>query len=208
MSKTILYSALWGGAYPFINFFPDFEERVAPDYTEVTEPGVLVVWGGGDIWPGLYNHRSIDPYNEHPTKRDKLEWGLIQFFKEKGWPMIGVCRGAQMMCAAAGGSLYQHVNNHSGQHNIITREGDTIRVNSIHHQMMNPENTEHEMIAWSENIRSDVHMTQDGDVPVTIEPEFIYFNKLRASAIQWHPEMMAIDCPANKYIKTHLEQVL
>lgn len=199
-----LASALYDGHYPFNQWkmFTDFTTVVNPD--ELTGVDALVVWGGEDISPSLYNQsvRRETGAGPVPSRRDTLEWNLMKSAVERGIPIIGVCRGAQMLCALAGGTLYQHVNNHAGSsHDAECDDGSIIKVSSLHHQMMNPTNTEHELVAWSTEVRSNVHLDDTGDVPTLIEPEYIYFPKVKGHAIQWHPEFQGLDAGANVWLR-------
>jgi gamma-glutamyl-gamma-aminobutyrate hydrolase PuuD len=169
---------------------------------------ILVVWGGGDIHPSLYDKgrsRFSGAY-ELPSKRDITEWDLMQRAKELDVPIIGVCRGAQMLCALAGGFLIQHVQNHGGRHMVVTNDNQSFAVNSIHHQMLYPFNIEHEMVAWCPTNLSDVHYDVDTDIPMPVEPEFVYFPQIKGFAIQWHPEMLAIEAAANQYVINFINQ--
>ncbi len=116
-----------------------------------------------------------------------------------------------MLCALAGGYLMQHINNHAGAHHMVrTNTGEEYQTNSIHHQMMVPANTKHEVLAAipSDALRSDVYWDENRQVDHNQEPEFIYFNDVKGFAIQWHPEMMYPDCQATQHIKTVLEEKL
>jgi GMP synthase-like glutamine amidotransferase len=108
-------------------------------------------------------------------------------------PMIGVCRGAQMMCAFAGGFLIQDTNKHNrGDHLMLTTEGEIINTTSAHHQMMYPYNVDHELLAWSHKTRGDWHDGASKRGPDLLqgkeEPEVVYFPDIRGLAIQGHPE--------------------
>ena len=206
MNKVdVIYSACYGGdAYPFGDMGNEVIAVRNPT-TEMTNPNaILVVWGGADINPKLYNHaqsRTTSP----STTRDTVEWGCIQRAIELGIPMIGVCRGAQMMCAAAGGFLIQDVSGHHGQHTVTTYGGAILNVNSIHHQMLaGLEKVDHELLAWSTVKRSRSYIWKD-DQPYTPpvgfkEPELVYFPRIKAMAVQWHPEMMSESSPATTFI--------
>ena len=206
-----LVSAYYFDMYPFdqINVFKDFIDTNEPADLKVGD--VLLVWGGADIHPSLYNKgRSSKSWaGPEVSYRDQVEWNLMQRAKELGLPIIGVCRGAQMLCALAGGILAQHVDNHSGYHRVQTHDGHIIQVNSIHHQMMVPDGTNHELVAWMPEPRSKVYLDEDdSNIPVKVEPEFIYFNDVKGFAIQWHPEMMELDTPANRYVLDYIEKGL
>ena len=182
-----------------------FDKIVAtnnPD--ELTKDDCIVVWGGADISPALYKRERshLCWADDVPSIRDQIEWNMMQKAIELGIPIIGVCRGAQMLCAAAGGYLMQHINNHGGHHEVETYEGDLITTNSIHHQMMVPTGTNHEVLAKipDAKLRSDVYWDGNKKVDHDQEPEFIYFNDVKGFAIQWHPEMMSPNSAATKFV--------
>lgn len=155
----------------------------------------VVFWGGTDIAPELYGqqpHRS-NQAQRGMSQRDKFEWAVMNYCKVYQIPMIGVCRGAQMLCAFAGGSLYQDVTGHgSGAHSITTSEGEMFMSNSYHHQMMYPYNIPHELLAWSTRPLSVKYATEtdenDGQMYGREEPEIVYFPSINGLAIQGHPE--------------------
>lgn len=215
-----LYSALYhDDGYPF-NALTEQQTVVvhAPEELEEAD-SALVIWGGGDINPAYYNH-PVHRTTYASKQRDPQEWALLQRAIERGIPIIGVCRGAQMLCAAAGGFLIQNVHNHGGYHLVHTIDGDVLRVNSIHHQMMAGfEHLEHELVAWRPMERGmDGSITHAGlpygyrDNQTYVppinwrEPEFVYFPKINGYAIQWHPEAMDIESAATKYILNYIKQ--
>lgn len=175
---------------------------------------MLIIWGGSDINPAYYKH-PIHSTTYPGGARDRVEWSLLQRAIEMGIPIIGVCRGAQMLCAAAGGFLIQDVNGHSGRHEITTFDGKKMMVNSIHHQMMVPDDSEHELVAWvSKNLSYQSGVPYYGYKQDELfvppegwrEPEFIYFPKINGYAIQWHPEMMAADAEATQYVLKFIKE--
>ena len=203
--KKVLYSISFGSdAYPFHDLAQRVQVVRHADAI-VEEDSVVVVWGGADINPNLYNHptsKTTYCYNA----RDDLEWKSMQRAIKMGIPIIGVCRGAQMLCAAAGGFLIQDVTNHAGYgHTITTPDGSVISVNSIHHQMMaGLERVDHELLAWSTENRS-THYTWKNDLTYPTpagfkEPEMVWFPRIKGMAVQWHPEAMKEDCLATQYI--------
>ncbi len=138
--------------------------------------------------------------------------------KDMGIPIIGVCRGAQMLCALAGGFLIQDVDNHAGpDHEVLTEEGERFMVSSLHHQMLYPFDVEHRMIATSKIMRSrgyyhDVRIDNgekvEYNVEMPCEPEFVFFPKEKGIAIQWHPEYMRYETPANEYVERKIKELL
>jgi putative glutamine amidotransferase len=205
-----LVSALYNDFHPFytIDRFTSF--KTIENATELVSGDALIVWGGEDIHPSLYNkgRSRYSGAQEKVSRRDLAEWGMMQRAKELNIPIIGVCRGAQMLCALAGGTLLQHVNNHGGMHTVETFDGEKFKVNSMHHQMMFPSTTNHNVVAWCQQKRSDVYFDVNNTVEIEQEPEFIYFPDVKGFAIQWHPECMDETHPSaiymNNFIGTHL----
>jgi len=118
----------------------------------------LVLQGGADVCPQTYSETPTRPEWSGDRARDVYELELLQEFIDAGKPVLGICRGCQLINVAFGGTLYQdiatdipaaiaHVNDlydgHS--HEIRFPEGSSLagllpgcparaRVNSIHHQ--------------------------------------------------------------------------
>lgn len=214
MNKVkVLYSAMWHtDCHPFEDLGEEI--RAAKSAAELTEKdSILIVWGGADINPRLYNHPQSRTTYPGDT-RDAVEWSLMKSAVQLGIPIIGVCRGAQMLCALAGGFLIQDTRGHHGHHQITTHEGERLRVNSIHHQMLaGLENVQHEMLAWSTEPLSKGHYIWKDDQVYTppegfVEPEFVYFPRVKGFAIQWHPEMMSAETPATTFVLNEINQRL
>ena len=117
----------------------------------------LLLQGGADVSPQTYAEISPRPEWPGDRVRDMYELELLHEFVESGKPVLGVCRGCQLINVAFGGTLYQdiasdvptagvHVSEHYDQHRhaITFPEGSTFAsmfpgrreaiVNSIHHQ--------------------------------------------------------------------------
>jgi gamma-glutamyl-gamma-aminobutyrate hydrolase PuuD len=205
-----LVSAMYEDFYPFdtgiIPVFNSFNASQSAD--DLTTDDCLVVWGGADIPAEYYKHKCHTfGGGDRITRRDAIEWAMMNRAKELGIPIIGICRGGQMLTALAGGYLVQHLENHMGTHAISTINGD-MKVNSIHHQMMVPNGVDHEMLGVAAPPRSNVYYGQEGKEHHQVEPEYIYYPAIRGFAVQWHPEMMTNTAPATQFIaKTFLERV-
>jgi GMP synthase-like glutamine amidotransferase len=119
-------------------------------------------------------------------------------------PMIGVCRGAQLLCAFAGGTLAQDVKGHEGAHSIVTCDGEIYLPSANHHQLMLPGDVQHELLAWASHSPAEFYLNQNDAItyfpPGFKHPEIVYFNEIRGLAIQPHPEWMA-EGPFNDYIR-------
>ncbi|NPV92578.1 MAG: gamma-glutamyl-gamma-aminobutyrate hydrolase family protein [Firmicutes bacterium] len=67
----------------------------------------LLLTGGGDIDPGYFGEEVHPRLREVQPLRDSLEMKLVPLALREGIPLLGICRGIQVMNAAMGGSLYQ-----------------------------------------------------------------------------------------------------
>lgn len=187
-----------GRVAPFNRIYKKEAYLKAEDIENGANLDTLVIWGGSDISPTLYNHRVAKHCGAsyELSKRDEDEASACLAAIERGIPIIGVCRGAQLVCALAGGYLIQHVNHHGRSHKIMTDMDETFLSSSVHHQMMFPFGVDHKLLAWADPaVRSDVHLTEgDVDDPAMEgkpEPEIVWFPKIKALAIQGHPEFHA-----------------
>ena len=200
-----------GVVYPFDKIFTK-HKNLTMGFEGVD---AVVLWGGEDIHPSYYNEKP-HPKNQArgggPSHRDKFEWKVMTYCYMEGIPIIGVCRGAQFLCAFAGGSLIQHVDGHHSNHDVNTDDGQKFQVTSCHHQMMYPYDVNHKLLAWSSTKRSTVYEDQNSAqikaMDIAKEPEIVLFPDVRGLAIQGHPEWASEDTEFVKYVnglvRTHL----
>lgn len=160
--------------YPFDDVFKNSTFLYGPD--DVHKVDAVVLWGGTDIGSSYYNekpHPLNQQQNAEGSQRDQFEWSIIKAARGLGKPILGVCRGAQFLCAAAGGKLVQHMpKKHSGGHQIYV-SGQLMYAVCDHHQAMIVKDVpDAAVLAWAEDTT----------------PEVVYFPSLKALAIQPHPE--------------------
>jgi putative glutamine amidotransferase len=67
----------------------------------------LVLMGGSDVCPASYGETPLKPEWTGDRVRDDYEIALLRAFVAEGKPVLGVCRGAQVINVAYGGTLYQ-----------------------------------------------------------------------------------------------------
>lgn len=160
---------------------------------ETLEDADLVLFTGGeDVWPGIY-HEPVGKHTMFNVQRDLREQNFFNRAFELGKPMIGICRGSQLLCALSGGRLVQHQYNPDYIHEIQTSSGEKLEITSTHHQAQYPYDMlreEYELLAWTENA-SPYHL--DGNnVEISRkkfrEAEIVFYNKTKALGIQGHPE--------------------
>lgn len=67
----------------------------------------LILQGGADVSPRAYGEEPLKPEWAGDPVRDAYELELVHEFMEAGKPILGICRGMQLINVALGGSLYQ-----------------------------------------------------------------------------------------------------
>ena len=154
----------------------------------------MVVWlGGEDISPALYGETPIKEVRRINLERDAQE---LKFWRQsQGKFKAGICRGGQLLNVLNGGKLWQHVEGHSGQHDMVDLStGQIIRTSSVHHQAFIP-TPEAEIVATAtvstlkENERSIWRRAVQGsDGPDAVDYEVVYYPETRSLCFQGHPE--------------------
>lgn len=92
----------------------------------------LIIAGGRDVDPRLYGQKSHETTDNPAEDRDAWEIALLQSALSNGVPYLGVCRGAQVLNVALGGTLHQHVPDvvgHTG-HQVAKATFNTNTVNT------------------------------------------------------------------------------
>jgi len=184
----------------------DASTVLARDYN-----GILFC-GGEDVDPSFYGeekqHLSVHEYRP----RDEFEFALLDRALARRLPILGICRGVQMINVGFGGSLYQdmkedaepqfeHRQTEEGKtrqeatHSVLVTDADsslgaivhgTCRVNSLHHQAVKRVGHGLKVTARSE----------DGFVEaVEAADEYPFL-----MAVQWHPEEMAANSSEQREI--------
>ncbi len=159
----------------------------------------LLLPGGGDMDPKFYGQERIPACGEPNLLRDAAEPLLLRAFLAADKPVLGICRGIQVMNAVLGGDLYQDIkpfehlphNDHwTKVHTVTVRRGtllsrilgqDTVLVNSQHHQAVDRVAPGFTLAALSE----------DGIVEAIEKPDARF-----CLGVQWHPEWLSDADPA------------
>jgi len=174
---------------------------------ELKGVSLLVLHGGEDISPTIYGEKVGHAHaGQELSRRDYAEVLLANKAKELGIPILGICRGAQLVCSLAGGSLWQHVEGHGGgRHALRYKEQDTW-TNTCHHQMMKP--TEDMEILATSPCLSPIKWGEDdnGTHATGEEPEILYIPDWKAVAVQGHPEWLSSKDPLVVITKEILEE--
>ena len=144
----------------------------------------LILLGGADINPFFYGESNRDTENIS-RDRDIVEWLLVRRAITADVPILGICRGHQMLAVASGGSLYQDIETETGlrhsrgyTHKLsgvdkpLAGRLPTWTVNSLHHQAVKTVPYGFKVTACS----------KDGIIESIWRPG--------ALGVQWHPELM------------------
>lgn len=218
MKKVLGHVGMGTGAFEPFDQVWEGSMLVKPEDIMAGKVDGLVIWGGADISPSIYGE-PVGPRTgagHEPSFRDRTEMAAVDAAIKVGIPLIGVCRGAQLICAMSGGKLVQDVQGHFGSHAMRTVDGRTINTTSVHHQMMYPfmmPDEDYDLIAWSAPARSRSYVGVDRDLMVDfnggiLEPEVIYFHNTHALCIQGHPEFADNDDPFVLYCNDLIKEYL
>jgi putative glutamine amidotransferase len=94
-----------GGGIPYILPTPGHNADLIATYLDFADG--VVFSGGEDIHPSFYGEMVLERCGAIDEKRDLFEVELFRGALERGVPILGVCRGMQLIAVALGGSLYQ-----------------------------------------------------------------------------------------------------
>jgi putative glutamine amidotransferase len=184
----------------------DFDKMPVDSAIELLEScSGLLLTGGEDVVPAYYGKTADSGRCETNPKRDSLEFALIRKAIERGIPILGVCRGQQLLNVAMGGTLivdiptdhpsgiahrcedylkcFHHVRVDKSS-NLITICGtDTGWVTTNHHQAVEKLAPCFRAVAWADDrIIEAIEYSEKDKKPFL-------------QAVQWHPERMAADNP-------------
>lgn len=165
----------------------------------------LICFGGGeDVHPSVYGHKNVASHVQRNVGlRDLYEIEVFKLARKHNIPMLGICRGAQLLCALSGGALIQDIDQRHGMgdHILDTEDGRRVPMTTTHHQMMWPmvlPKDQFKLIAWitppkdGNRERRYVYDTaQLKDIKIQIEPEIVHFPATKVLAVQGHPEYFA-----------------
>lgn len=160
----------------------------------------FVISGGADINPELYGQENRHSLNINP-ERDALEQNVIEHALDFKKPMLGICRGMQMLNVEKGGTLHQNVSEaYQGfiptttlwakallRRMVLFSNGSYLKrlfawqksakVNSIHHQSVNA-------------LGDGLKITAEDELGVVQSLEHDEMKEHFILGVQWHPELL------------------
>ena len=179
---------IWGEATRYENYRRAVEAAGGTVRFGGTPEGcdALLLPGGGDMEPWRYGQSNTASRGLEP-ERDTSELMLLERFTAAGKPVLGICRGIQVINVFFGGTLCQDlpghsaVDGHDSFHTVRTARspllavcGPLCRVNSAHHQAADAPGRGLRAVQWAE----------DGAV------EAVCHDCLPVWGVQWHPERL------------------
>lgn len=153
----------------------------------------LVLAGGQDLDPGIYDAEPHAETQPPHTERDQAELDLLRAAIDRDVPVLAICRGMQVLNTVRGGSLIQHLPDHVGsdahrevvgvfsEHPVEIASGSLLEgilgpmapVKSHHHQAADAVGAGLVPVAWAD----------DGTIEALEDPERAF-----VLGVQWHPE--------------------
>lgn len=195
VNNDYVESVIRAGGVPYIIPVTDDEELIK-EYTKNID--CLILSGGHDVNPLLWEEEPIKELGETFPKRDRFEFLLIENMLEEEKPILGICRGEQILNVYFGGTLYQ---------DLSLKKGSNIR----HNQKLKPDLETHTVEIEKESLLYEIlkkdkilvnsfHHMAIKDVAVGMKVtafskdsviEGIEMREKNILAIQWHPEMLS-----------------
>jgi putative glutamine amidotransferase len=193
VNQAYVDAVVRAGAIPFV--LPVMDPGDA-EFALLAVDGLLLS-GGGDVDPARYGALPVPEIYGLDPGRDAFEVALVLAAARADVPVLGICRGSQILNVALGGSLIQHVpavtgcdhcirdRSHEPVHDVVVASGSLleavagateIAVNSLHHQAVDRLGAGLRAVAWAEDgIVEGVESDGPG----------------RLLGVQWHPELLA-----------------
>lgn len=214
MPPDYVKAVLRAGALPLV--FPLLPPD-APRYDELIQELVsrcdgFVLTGGPDLHPQLYGEHPLPGCGTILPDRDKMDMALIKAILPTKKPFLGICRGLQVVNVHFGGSLWQdlatqfdppllHQESQTGIRHMVRLLPETLlsqitnaeelQVNTRHHQAI--KNLAPGLLPCA--------MSEDGLIEaIALEDNY------PALCVQWHPENLAKDDPAQQALFDWLVQ--
>lgn len=164
----------------------------------------LVLHGGVDMAPGSYGEQPLKDAWQGDGLRDAYEIALFRAARAQNKPVLGICRGAQVINVACGGSLYQDISTQKpgslvhrdaelyekNTHAVTFVEGGELAslydaaggmINSVHHQGVK---------VLGDGLRTEAYSSVDGVVEAFVATEGSW-----CMGVQWHPEFQTAAQP-------------
>jgi putative glutamine amidotransferase len=176
------------------------------DFDELRGIDGLLLTGGGDVDPQLYGAVRSDETGGVDPERDVWEIGLVRQAVQVSVPILGICRGCQVLNVAFGGTLLQHLPAFTAQPHLVPEREQIVHhvhlepgtqlagledrtdigVNSIHHQAVETVGANLRVAAWSEDgIIEAIEHLLDPLLGVQWHPENLFSEPAHGALFRW-----------------------
>ena len=190
LNESYVHTVRHFGGIPLL--IPVLAEKDELEYLISTIDG-LILTGGDDIDPALFGESILNDTVQLCPERDRAEYAVLDLAVKRDVPILGICRGVQVMNVYFGGTLYQDIPAqipncgqhrmeapyHRTGHDCIAEQGTplasrgTFGVNSHHHQAIRDLGVGYKTMGRSE----------EGIIEAIYDP-----SRLFRWGVQWHPE--------------------
>jgi putative glutamine amidotransferase len=180
VNARALIEAVWRAGGEPVSIHPDLtglEARLS------RFDGVLLP-GGGDLAPHLYSDANHDSVYDVDVDQDAFDLAIAQHAIDTGLPLLALCRGLHVVNVALGGTLDQDIPGHRHVVHPVRTSTDKITASCYHHQRVNRLGTGLVATAWAADDTIEA-------VDLPSAPGWF-------AAVQWHPEDIAAEDPANQ----------
>lgn len=195
VNNDYILSVIRNGGIPFIIPFNENEEVIKAQMEMIDG---LLLSGGQDVAPKNYGEEPTPKLGDIFPERDDFEYGLLKSALEAKKPVLGICRGSQIINTYFNGSLYQdlsYIGKDVLKHNQVNSPSmvthsvtidkssklfdifgeEKIMVNSFHHQAV--KKVGEGLVKTAKAPDGIVEAIEKTDYPFLV-------------AVQWHPEML------------------
>ncbi len=187
---------IWkAGGIPVIFPITDDHEKIRELCNSVD--GILLI-GGEDIEPALYGEKKEEVCGELCEKRDAFELYMARYMVEIDKPLVGICRGHQVINVALGGTMIQDLPS-AGRNELIhdqeppyertvhsiTIQPDTVLASCIGKDQLDVNSWHHQAVDRLGNGLIAGAVATDGTIE-SVE----YPGKRLVLGVQWHPEYL------------------
>lgn len=203
-----LYVAAVRRAGGLVVLIPPGEPR--PDALLDRVDGLLLT-GGGDLDPDLYGGRRHETIYGVNAERDAGEIALVRSWLPRRKPLLGICRGCQVINVALGGTLIEHLPDVAGEevlHRLPPRrpgrhdirvQADSVLARVLGQTSFPAASWHHQAIRQPAEALRPVAWAPDGVIEGVEMPEHPWL-----LAVQWHPELTAAEDPLQQRLFTAL----
>ena len=155
----------------------------------------VVISGGADVDPSRYGAQPDPNLGQTEPDRDAWELAVIAEAMRSDIPLLGICRGAQLIQVHLGGRLIQHVGPDEGDGHP---NFDNPRHETCHNVLFTPGTLAHRLYGYGKAVNSLHHQVLDDPAPGLVvsgraddgNVEAVEFPDRPVFAVQWHPESL------------------